>query len=104
MILLTKKKHKILDIVNVQPIAVIKTIDNGEVDDKVVCIDSREQISKLFKLEKIALKFLHKYKGKKSNTIIDPIVYPVDEALKTIEDAHKSYNNRISAKSIKVDF
>ena len=107
MILLTKKKRNILDIVNVQPIAVIKTIDNGEQDDKVICIDSEEEISNLPKLEKKVLKFLHSYKGKKNNTQIDDTIYPVNTALDLIEQAHNSYlSNRAinSLKSISITF
>lgn len=107
MILLTKKKRKILDIVNAQPIAVIKTIDDGEQDDKVICIDGKEEISNLPKLEKIVLKFLHSYKGKNSNTEIDDTIYDVGVALDTIEKAYKTYLNKeaiFTAKSIKVNF
>lgn len=107
MILLTKKKRKILDIVNIQPIAVIKTIDNNEIDDKIICIDSKEEISNINKLEKKVLKFLHTYKGKNSKTEIDDKIYDAGTALNIIEQAHKNYlNNRAidTLKSIKVDF
>lgn len=103
VILLSNKKRKILDIVNVQPIAVIKTVDKGEQDDKVVCIASDEVITKLDKLEKKAKKFLKTYKGKKADTTIDEKEYDVEEALKTIEKANKAYLYRIRNSGIKVD-
>ena len=56
-ILLTKRKFKSLDIVNVQPIAVVKTIDHNEVDDKVICVLKDENI-KTDKLLKHTMKFL----------------------------------------------
>lgn len=102
MILLTKKKYTILSIVNVQPIAVIKTIDNGEVDDKVICVTMDEDI-KVEKHLKKALKFLKTYKGKNSNTIIDPKIYCINETLKTIEKANKTFINRKTSASIKID-
>lgn len=101
MILLTKKKHKILDIVNVQPVAVIKTIDNGEVDDKVICVIPSENVN-IKKQIKNVLKFLHKYKGKNSNTIIDSKIYGIDEAIKIIERNHQMYKNRAQLISIKI--
>ena len=104
VILLSKKKRNILDIVNVQPITVIKTIDKGEQDDKVVCIASDETITKLDKLEKKAMKFLKTYKGKKADTQIDEIEYDVEEALNVISKANKAYQVRKSNKSVKIDF
>ena len=104
VILLSKKKRNILDIVNVQPITVIKTIDKGEQDDKVVCIASDETITKLDKLEKKAMKFLKTYKGKKADTQIDKTEYDIEEALNVISKANKAYQVRKSNKSVKIDF
>lgn len=93
MILLTKHKYKSLDIVNIQPVAVIKTIDNGEVDDKIICVNMEENI-RIDKLFKKVMKFLKTYKGKNANTQIDTTYYNVEEALNLIEKAHKSYKNK----------
>lgn len=101
MILLSKHKYKSLDIVNIQPIAVIKTIDNGEVDDKVICVTMDEDIKVEKSLKKV-MKFLKTYKGKHSNTTIDPKIYCVEETLKTIEKAHKGYTNRRLGTSINI--
>lgn len=103
VILLSKKKRNILDIVNVQPITVIKTIDKGEQDDKVVCIASDETITKLDKLEKKAMKFLKTYKGKKADTQIDTTEYDVEEAIKTIEKANNAFIAKTAHSKIKVD-
>ena len=102
MILITNKKHNILDIVNVQPIHVIKTIDNNEVDDKVICVDISENINIKKHIKKV-FKFLHTYKGKHSNTIIDNTLYDLSETLEIIKRANKSYINMIPIKK-RVDF
>lgn len=102
MILISKRKFKSLDVVNVQPIGVIKTIDNNEVDDKIICVLADEKIT--IKIKKI-YKFLSTYKGKKSNTTIDSTFYPMEEAIKLIDKANKSYLNlQVKNKSMRVDF
>lgn len=100
-ILLSKRKYKSLDIVKVQPFAVIKTIDNNEIDDKVLCIACDEEIS-LIKLYKQVFKFLKSYKGKKANTSIDDKLYDVTEATKLIEEASKEFNKHNTNKSSNV--
>ena len=89
VILLTSKKHKILDIVKAQPIATIKTLDNGEEDNKIICIEGI--VKNIAKLEYKVMKYLHTYKGKKANMIIDENVYGVEEAIKNIDKAHKDF-------------
>jgi inorganic pyrophosphatase len=96
MILLSNKCRGILDIVSVQPIGVIKTIDDGEVDDKVLVIANDEPIDRLDKLEKKALKFLKSYKGKKSKMILDETIYDIEEAVKIINQANKNYKEKFS--------
>lgn len=94
MILITDKKYKILDIVKVKPIGVIKTIDDGEVDDKVFVIPFDETLSqaKLNKLINKAIKFLKTYKGKHSKMILDDTFY-TDGISKEIDDCYKNYLN-----------
>ena len=107
IILFTDRKYNSLDIVKTQIIGVIKTIDNGEVDDKILVIPYDEVIEHLDKLEKKALKFLSKYKGKNSNTQIDYTIYDCGEAIDLIEETNKNYINRLNSKSTKsiiVDF
>ena len=96
MILLSNKQRDILDIVSVQLIGVIKTIDSGEVDDKVLVIANDEPIYHVDKLEKKALKFLKKYKGKKSNMILDETIYDCAEAVKIINQANKNYKEKFT--------
>lgn len=107
VILFTDRKYNSLDIVKTQIIGVIKTIDNGEVDDKILVIPYDEVIEHLDKLEKKALKFLSKYKGKNSNTQIDYTIYDCEEAIDLIEKTNKNYTNRLNSKNTKsiiVDF
>ena len=106
-ILFTNRRYNSLDIVKTQIIGVIKTIDNGEIDDKILAIPHDEVIEHLNKLEKKALKFLSKYKGKNSNTQIDYTIYDRREAIDLIKEANKTYTNKLNSKyikSIKVDF
>lgn len=93
MVLLTNRKRNQLDIVRVYPIAVLKTIDNGEVDDKIFVIDVAEPIKNINKLLNKSIKFLKKYKGKHSNTVVDNTIYDMEEANKLILAANKRYKN-----------
>lgn len=95
ILLTTRKDLKSLDVVRVIPVTVIKTIDNGEIDDKVICILADEKYSsKIQKLIKVAIKFLHLYKGKNSNTIIDKTIYDYKETIRIINQANKQYLNK----------
>lgn len=95
-ILISTKKHKSLDIVEVKPIGVIKTIDNGEQDNKIIVTEQPIKDKLFDKLLKIAIKFLKKYKGKKSNMILDTTLYMKEEAVKEIEDCNRAYLNKES--------
>lgn len=106
MVLLTTKKYKQLDVVEVMPIGVLKTIDNGEIDDKVFVIPVDEEIKCLDKLENKAIKFLSKYKGKKADMQIKGY-FDCEEAKNIILSTHKEYLNRCKAEvksKLKVDF
>lgn len=100
-ILLTKRKFKSLDVVNVQPIAVVKTVDHNEVDDKVICVLRDENI-KTDKLLKRTMEFLQSFKGKNSQTIIDPNIYGMDEAIKILDRNHQTYMNNLQLRTIKI--
>ena len=91
MILLSKKKRNKLDVVEVYLLGAIKTVDNGEIDDKIIVVPKDECMKDFRKLEKLALKFLSKYKGKNSNTITDLHIYDAEEAHKLVNEAHKAY-------------
>lgn len=101
-ILFTKRKYKSLDIVKVQLIGVIKTVDNGEIDDKVLVIPVDELSENLYKQEKKTLKFLSKYKGKKSNTQIDTTIYDAVEAYRTVYEAYLKYQSGDSTLHLKI--
>lgn len=92
VILLTKEKHEVLDIVKVQPVAIIKTIDQGEEDNKFICVEG--EFKHIDKVEKLVLKFLSIYKGKKANMIIDKNIYDVEEAVRELIKAHDNYLNK----------
>lgn len=91
MILISKKKRKILDIVKVVPIGMIRTIDFGDVDDKVIVVAYDEKIKNIEKELKKVYKFLARYKGNKAHMIIDETFYDENYAKKIIEIAHKNY-------------
>lgn len=91
-ILLTNKTLHSLDIERVVPIAVIKTIDNNEIDDKVICVSYDEVVYiDLDKLLKPVYKFLKSYKGRHPNMYIDEIPYDKSVARTLIENANKNY-------------
>ena len=46
------------------------------------------------------LTFLHTYKGKNANTIIDDKTYDAIEAIKLIHEAEKAYKQKHSTKNI----
>ena len=99
-ILISSKKHKELDIVEVLPITVIKTVDNGEEDNKVICVDG--DIKHVDKIVEVIRKFLHLYKGKNANMVIDDKNYSIAEPIKLIKEAHEKFLPK-SANSLKIN-
>lgn len=99
-ILLTKNKHNLLDIVQVKPIAVIKTLDDGYEDNKIICVE--EDLKHADKLIKLVMKFLSIYKGKKANMVIDPVVYGPEEAIKMLENGSSQFTPK-TATALTVD-
>ena len=92
VILFSDKEHCQLDIVKIQIIGVIKTIDNDEVDDKILAIVKNEhkKVNMSSKIRK-AFRFLKEYKGKKANMVLDKEVYLEEDALELVKEAHKQY-------------
>lgn len=95
MVLLTNRKHKKLDIVEVELIGVLKTIDDGEIDDKLFVVDANEEITNVEKLKNKAIKFLSKYKGKKANMQILGFK-DCTEAESLLNQSHKAFLNKPS--------
>lgn len=103
MILLTNKKRNILDIIEVKVIGVIKTIDAGEQDDKIICVDPYEVLTNKDKQINKMLHFLKKYKGKKSEMVLDTKLYSQAEAFEIVSKCYKLYRNK-NTDTIKVTF
>lgn len=91
-ILLTDVDHKALRIVKVLPVALIKTVDNGEEDNKIICIEG--EIKNLEKQLTNVLKFLCTYKGKNADTVVDGTIYGVNDAISALRHAHEEYKRR----------
>lgn len=92
-----------LTVVNSKVIGMIKTIDNGEEDHKILLIPSF--ISSIKQKEiKRAIKFLLKYKYPyNKDTQVDKKIYSREDALKQIEKCNKKYNES-NTKTLKVNF
>lgn len=93
MILFTDKKHKLLDLVKVDVIGAVRTIDAGEQDDKIICVESDCGLKNVKKQMKNAMKFLKNYKGKNADMKIDKKLASMSEAFQLIEESHLSWRN-----------
>lgn len=91
MILFTDKAHSELDLVKVDVIGAIKTLDAGEQDDKIICVEHDCQLLNVKKELKKALKFLKRYKGKDADMIIDKKLASMYEADNLVENAHQEW-------------
>ena len=90
-ILFTDKKHHELDLVKVDVIGAIKTIDAGEQDDKIICVECDCGLVKVTKEFKKALKFLKTYKGKDADMTINKKLASIAEADALVAEAHKEW-------------
>lgn len=95
MILFTDKEHQLLDLVKVDVIGAVRTIDAGEQDDKIICVESDCSLMNLKKHMKQAMKFLRSYKGKNSNMIIDKKLASMAEAEELIKNAHEAWKEHV---------
>ena len=91
MILFTNKEHRNLDLVKVDVIGAVKTIDDGEQDDKIICVESDCKLMNLKKHMKKAMKFLKTYKGKNSNMVIEKKLASMCDAEQLVRDANEQY-------------
>ena len=82
-ILFTDKNHSLLDLVKVDVIGAVKTIDAGEQDDKIICVESDCKLMNVRKQMKKAMKFLKLYKGKNADwtTLNGTITFAMQFAL-----------------------
>lgn len=97
MILLTNNTYKQLSVVEVEIVGVIRTIDNGEQDDKIIVKPTNEIFSEKDynrKLKKM-MHFLKRYKGFHSNMVLDKTMYGPETAKQLIKDAHQDYASRL---------
>lgn len=99
-ILFTDIEHKGLDVVKADVIGAIRTIDSGEQDDKIICVEHDCSLINVKKQLRKALKFLKKYKGKYADMIIYKRLASRIEADELINEAHKAWKQHI--KPIKV--
>ena len=90
-ILFTDKNHNLLDLVKVDIIGAVKTIDAGEQDDKIICVESDCSLKSVKKEMKKALKFLKKYKGKNADMKIDKKLASMHDAELLVEEAHLAW-------------
>ena len=95
MILFTDKDHQLLDLVKVDVIGAIKTIDAGEIDDKIICVEADCGLKNLRKQLKKALKFLKRYKGKNADMIIEKRLASMEDADKLVAEAHMAWKEHV---------
>ena len=100
-IMFTDKEHKLLDVVKVDVIGAVRTIDDGEQDDKIICVESDCSLMDVSKQMKQALKFLKSYKGKNANMKIEKKLASMSEAEQLLKDANDLYKGKpITVKSV----
>lgn len=97
MILFTDKDHQLLDLVKVDVIGAIKTIDAGEIDDKIICVEADCDLKNVKKEMKKALKFLKKYKGKNADMVIEKRLASMDEAEGLLLKSHEAWKSHTHA-------
>lgn len=95
-ILFTDKNHNLLDIVKVDVIGAIRTIDNGEVDDKIICVESDCGLKSVKKELSKAKKFLKKYKGKGADMLINRKLASMNDADKLVDKAHLQWKEHFN--------
>ena len=95
MILFTDKKHFNLDLVRVDVIGAVKTIDAGEQDDKIICVEADCNLKNVHKQMKAAMKFLKSYKGKSADMTIEKRLASMEDALDILKNANEAYKEKM---------
>lgn len=90
-IMFTDIKHNNLDLVKVDVIGAIRTIDAGEQDDKIICVECSSKLTNVKKQLKQAMKFLKKYKGKNADMKIDKKLASMNEAEQLLQEANAAW-------------
>ena len=93
VVLFTDKEHKLLDIVQVDVIGAVKTVDAGEQDDKIICVEANCNLKNLHKQMRKAMKFLKAYKGKNADMQIEKKLASMEEAEQLLVEAHKKWKD-----------
>jgi|BioPla2DNA2_1021312.scaffolds.fasta_scaffold123334_2 inorganic pyrophosphatase len=88
-IVLSKEPIKSGAVVNTIPVAIVRTIDNGEQDDKLICVPYYEKTGSI-KLKKI-IKYLRNYKYPHNDTTEILNVDGAEQALEVIEEAINNF-------------
>lgn len=91
MILFTDIKHHLLDLVKVDVIGAVRTIDAGEQDDKIICVESSCGLKNVKKQMKAAMKFLKSYKGKNADMKIEKKLASMEYADSLVKEANELY-------------
>lgn len=91
MILFTDINHHLLDLVKVDVIGAVRTVDAGEQDDKIICVESSCGLKNVKKQMKQAMKFLKSYKGKKADMKIEKKLASMEYAETLVREAHELY-------------
>jgi inorganic pyrophosphatase len=94
MILFTDKPHNLLDLVKVDVIGAVRTIDAGEQDDKIICVEASCGLSSVKKQMKKAMKFLKIYKGRGADMSIEKKLASMAEAEELIAEAHNNFKEQ----------
>ena len=100
MILFTDVKHNLLDLVKVDVIGAVKTIDAGEQDDKIICVECDCGLKNLKKQMKAAMKFLKQYKGKNADMKLNKKLASMEEAEKLVREAHEAWKTHSSSSRV----
>lgn len=91
-ILFTDIKHNPLDLVKADIIGAVRTIDAGEQDDKIICVESSCGLKNVKKQMKKAMKFLKSYKGVDADMTIEDKLVSMEGAEALVREAHDNWN------------
>lgn len=109
VILFTDKQHSQLDVVKVEVIGAVRTVDAGEQDDKIICVEADCGLKNVSRQFKKAMKFLKTYKGKDADMVIEKKLVDMEGAEQLVKQANECYkkrntsSQRIVVNSVKVN-